>query len=616
MSSSFFGNRPKDKNSIESLRESWAKSDIRKSAESSRKKLDLIIESEDLESKLRRQEAERAEQRAKLHAKTGETIEEDSFDSMIYQAKAAIIKNEGKPRRREGILHRTIKMFRGFSNAEKELAVKPFPTQEKADVLYANVFSECWSPLVKAMNEAEETLWGFLCKIGRDAWNIVLFVVDLLIAAWYYISSFGLYLWDVLWDFRFWLDKNKQKLFTWFASFLSAAAVVLIVISSVSAYEYSYYGKVLGIAKSKQDVYQTIDILGDKLSVVSGANINIDVERDIEFKRVFGFKLNIDSTDDILNTLNYMKDLQTEAYAVYVDGKQMVILENEDVAKELINNIRNDYAGAKAGVEYNSVTFQETVTIEPVNVLLADVWNPNDALRYMETGTVEENPEEGYEAKSLVTVLSSETATYEEEVPFDIDYVENSGMYTDEKKMITDGVKGTDVIVALVTRVNGEETSRTIVSTTRISNPISATYYQGTKPIPDRKGTGTWIWPLKVNAIKTTSFHERYDVAGVSPIHQGVDYACATGNKIYAADGGVVTFAGYRGGFGYCVEIDHGGLYVSIYGHCSKLLVKAGDNVYQGQNIALVGSTGISTGSHLHFEIRYKDIAVDPEQFY
>ena len=146
MSSSFFGNRPKDKNSIESLREAWAKSDIRKSAESSRKKLDLIVESEDLESKLRRQEAERAEQRAKLHAKTGETIEEDSFDSMIYQAKAAIIKNEGKPRRREGILHRTIKMFRGFSNAEKELAVKPFPTQEKADVLYANVFADCWSP--------------------------------------------------------------------------------------------------------------------------------------------------------------------------------------------------------------------------------------------------------------------------------------------------------------------------------------------------------------------------------------------------------------------------------------------------------------------------------------
>lgn len=615
MSDKFFRSYPREKENIDTLREALVKNDIRKAAEGSRRKLDEILQSNELEKRLQEQEAERAKERASLR-NNADQVEDRNVDSMIYEAKAAILKSDNRGRRREGVIRRTIKLFRGFGRAELALATKPFPTQEKADVLYSEVLNDAWGPLVEAANEVEETFWNFLCKLGRDAWNIVLFIADLFIKAFYYIQSFALYVWDLIWDFRFWLDRNKNRLFTWFASFVSVAAVTLIIISSVSAYEYSYYGKKLGIAKSKQDVYQTIDILGDKLSQVTGANINIDVERDIVFNRVFGFKLKVDSADDILNTLTYMKDLQTEAYAINVDGKQLVIVESEDVAKDIITKIRNDYAGAKNGVEYVSITFKENVTMEPVNVLLADVWNPDDALRYIETGSVQEEHDDSFVAKSFVTVLSVETATYEEDVAFDIDYVENSSMYTDEKSMISDGVVGKDVIVATIARVNGEETSKTIVSTTRLSNPISATYYQGTKPIPARKGTGTWILPLKVSYVRTTNFHEHYDIPGVSSIHQGIDMACATGNKIYAADGGTVTFAGYRSGYGYCIEIDHGGLYVSIYGHCSKLLCKAGDNVYQGQNIGLVGNTGVSTGSHLHFEIRYKDIAIDPQTLY
>lgn len=88
-------------------------------------------------------------------------------------------------------------------------------------------------------------------------------------------------------------------------------------------------------------------------------------------------------------------------------------------------------------------------------------------------------------------------------------------------------------------------------------------------------------------------------------MHNGVDLAAPTGTKIYATDGGTVTYSGYKGSFGYMIIINHGGNYESYYAHCSKLLVKKGDKVFQGQNIALVGNTGRSTGSHLHFEIRY-----------
>ncbi|MBQ9926293.1 MAG: M23 family metallopeptidase, partial [Clostridia bacterium] len=71
-----------------------------------------------------------------------------------------------------------------------------------------------------------------------------------------------------------------------------------------------------------------------------------------------------------------------------------------------------------------------------------------------------------------------------------------------------------------------------------------------------------------------------------------------------ASDGGRVTYAGWKGNYGYCVFIDHGNGYTTVYAHCSKLLVKVGQSVAKGETIAKVGSTGRSTGPHLHFEIR------------
>lgn len=102
---------------------------------------------------------------------------------------------------------------------------------------------------------------------------------------------------------------------------------------------------------------------------------------------------------------------------------------------------------------------------------------------------------------------------------------------------------------------------------------------------------------------------------GQHSYHEGIDFAGGVGTPILAAAGGVVVYAEYHAAYGNMVEIDHGNELISRYAHASKLNVKVGDLVLRGAKIAEMGSTGRSTGTHLHFEVRQRGIAVNPAQF-
>jgi murein DD-endopeptidase MepM/ murein hydrolase activator NlpD len=111
-------------------------------------------------------------------------------------------------------------------------------------------------------------------------------------------------------------------------------------------------------------------------------------------------------------------------------------------------------------------------------------------------------------------------------------------------------------------------------------------------------------------------FGERADpFTGYSAVHKGLDFAAPEGTKVTAVAAGLVTYAGDRAGFGEMVEINHGNGMATRYCHNEKLLVKQGDMVRKGQELALMGSTGRSTGPHLHFEVLKNGAQVDPLRF-
>ena len=123
---------------------------------------------------------------------------------------------------------------------------------------------------------------------------------------------------------------------------------------------------------------------------------------------------------------------------------------------------------------------------------------------------------------------------------------------------------------------------------------------------------------LPMGTIKSVSSHfgNRIDpFTGLWESHQGVDYPAVTGTPILAIANGTVTQAGYNGGYGNLVEIDHGQGYTSKYGHASQILTRMGQQVQKGQVIALVGSTGHSTGPHLHFEMAQYGQVFNPMAF-
>ncbi len=177
----------------------------------------------------------------------------------------------------------------------------------------------------------------------------------------------------------------------------------------------------------------------------------------------------------------------------------------------------------------------------------------------------------------------------------------------------TKGVEGVKRKSLVVESVNGEETSRNETAEEVVKEPVTRVITIGTAKVSPSENSGATssglICPISAGKFKVSAYY------GDGRNHKAIDLAADRGVAIFAAASGSVTYAGYDGDYGYSVIIDHGNGMKTRYAHASYLCVKKGQVVSQGDMIAAVGSTGYSTGNHLHFEVIINGTRVNPAPY-
>lgn len=200
---------------------------------------------------------------------------------------------------------------------------------------------------------------------------------------------------------------------------------------------------------------------------------------------------------------------------------------------------------------------------------------------------------------AAVCVVVEQQETYEEEYNAPVEYQDDGSMYIGESVVIQEGSMGTHIVTDLVTYTGSLETGREQLKETVLVEAVPQIVLRGTKSKP------TYMYPV-TNWNVTSTFGSRW-----GRLHAGTDVGIPVGTTVRASRGGQITVAGWLGGYGNCVMIDHGDGVTTVYGHLSQVLVSVGQYVDQGEQIALSGNTGRSTGPHLHFEIRVNGSATD-----
>jgi murein DD-endopeptidase MepM/ murein hydrolase activator NlpD len=364
------------------------------------------------------------------------------------------------------------------------------------------------------------------------------------------------------------------------------------------------------------------------------------------------------TAEDVQAKIRQQLTFTTDAYVITVDGEPFVAVRHEEDLQLVVDELTSVYTTNGYGTKTITAQIDQELGIEPS---LAD---PESILAAEEvvallTGITSQEKRQlallppsvdlivqgngyapGYDDlpfsiiylsekpgvkndlpvinKQNVSVTTVEEAVIREEIPFEIEYVYDDQLWVVQREITVEGLEGLKEVVYHITRENGVEVDRMKIREEIIAEPVTQMETIGTAKVP-AMGTGRFIWPVEGGGEITPG-------RGFSSWHTGIDIHANTGTNILAADSGVVWFSGYGGTQGNYLILYHGSFW-TLYLHNSQNLVKEGDAVQQGDVIAKAGSTGRSTGPHLHFEVRlddgtgewltyYQHTPIDPLQFF
>ena len=207
----------------------------------------------------------------------------------------------------------------------------------------------------------------------------------------------------------------------------------------------------------------------------------------------------------------------------------------------------------------------------------------------------------------LVNVVVYEEQRKEEVIKAQKKTEETDELYRGETKKKQAGEDGKKEVHLAIEKVNGQVVEREVLDEKIIKEVKHDITLVGTKEIPSR-GTGDFAWPA-VGGYISSSYGSRW-----GSHHKGIDIARPTNHNILASDNGVVERTGYNSGYGNFVEINHNNGYKTLYAHLSSIEVSKGDTVPKGTKIGTMGTTGRSTGIHLHFEVKKNGSNINPTE--
>lgn len=433
--------------------------------------------------------------------------------------------------------------------------------------------------------------------------------------------------------------------------FLGGATAMLAIVMFCTIYTFgtvvSYRGDVLGTVGSKEDVDIAVAEIERAAQETFNSNFTLN-ETTVTCETTLAMRTEIISSEDIENLISERVGLVKKGYGLYINDELICATEYQYILEDLLQQLKYAYTTENTV----SCDFEENVEVRsgyiPTSKIMSvgkiaetlnstheeeitytvkkgDVWSRIASKNDMtSTELLKLNP--GYNMNKLhvgdtlilsaavpyLTITFTEQQHYVANVPYDVEYREDSSMYKGDYKVLSAGVYGKADVMADVTYKNGEEIDRVVRSYTTLTDPVTEIQATGTKPRPTWFPTGNFRWPC--SGTITSGFGGR-NLWGRYNYHGGIDIANRAGTPIYAADGGTVKHAGWMGTYGYLVIIDHGNGYETYYGHNSKLLVSKGDKVYKGEQIAKMGRTGNTSGNHCHFEVRYHGERKNPMLF-
>ncbi|NMB96670.1 MAG: M23 family metallopeptidase [Clostridiaceae bacterium] len=436
--------------------------------------------------------------------------------------------------------------------------------------------------------------------------------------------------------------KSKFKIIIPIMLLLPILTLIAVnAVNATKAYEVSIDGKYVCTVKTEDTIQEVLSEVKSQNEDIYGTEIIIP--NDISYKEIFFAGRKINLYEEIKDQVEQSVSILTKAYELNVDGKSMGCLCDKLSVEEILNRIKAPYIGeednpgAFSFLEKVSIIEKEipVVQLQIVDEVFSNVSRPKEEIKtyiVKKGDTVSEIAEEhglkmaeikkanpdldvdrisiGQEIKLTVpryaiNVVKKEYIDYEENIPYGKKYEDTDSLYKGQTQIKVEGTEGRKLVKAEIVSVNGIVESTDVVSEEVLEEPKEAIVLRGTKERPRTLAYGEFIVPSR-GAI-TSRFGQRW-----SSHHSGIDIAVPRGTSIKAADGGAVIFAGWSGGYGKLIKIDHENGYITYYAHCDTITVKKGQRVARGETIGKVGSTGNATGPHLHFEVRKNGVAVNP----